>query len=503
MVQPPAFIMNKKISVATRLGLGFGIIVVLLIVTAIIGISRMAEINNEVVSLVEERWPRAQHSYALEHDANAISIALRDMMLESSPEKIAEFKTVIADHRAMLDKTLDKLETEVTSVKGKELFRQVGESRRQYIEKQEQLTRLIDSSAADESHRYLDAELRPALKKYSASVVDFIAYQSDTMTAAGHKTEATFNVATQLLIGVTAFATLLAILIAWFITRSLMRSVQEVQAAADMISSASEQISATAQSLSASNTEQAAGLEETTAAIEQMSASIAQNSDNSKHTERIAMQASEDAQKGGIAVAATVDAMKSIAEKISIIDDIAYQTNLLALNAAIEAARAHEHGKGFAVVAAEVRKLAERSQVAAQEIGTLANASVKTAETAGKLLEDIVPSIRKTADLVQEITASSSEQSGGASQISQAMSSFNVAVQINAASSEELASTAEEMSEQAAQLQTLMSELSGMAMQSVGRTKTTPMRIASGHPPAPHPSRYPAGRNDSNDYVKF
>jgi methyl-accepting chemotaxis protein len=170
----------------------------------------------------------------------------------------------------------------------------------------------------------------------------------------------------------------------------------------------------------------------------------------------MASKAAKDASDGGEAVNATVDAMKQIAKKIGIIDDIAAQTNLLALNAAIEAARAGEHGKGFAVVAAEVRKLAERSQVAAQEIGEVAGNSVALAEKAGKLLAEIVPNIRKTSDLVQEITAASTEQSSGVGQINSAVSQLNQTTQQNASSSEELAATSEEMSNQAEQLQQTM-----------------------------------------------
>ena len=184
-----------------------------------------------------------------------------------------------------------------------------------------------------------------------------------------------------------------------------------------------------------------------------MSASITQNSDNARVTDGMATKTTQEASQGGAAVSQTVLAMKKIAAKIGIVDDIAYQTNLLALNAAIEAARAGEHGKGFAVVAAEVRKLAERSQEAAKEIGELAGSSVTTAESAGKLLDQIVPSIQKTSELVQEIAAASAEQSESVVQIGGAMGQLSKATQQNASASEELAATSEELSGQAEQLQ--------------------------------------------------
>ena len=237
----------------------------------------------------------------------------------------------------------------------------------------------------------------------------------------------------------------------------LSEVVADVNSGSQALASASEEVSATAQSLSQAASEQAAGVEETSASLEQMTASIAQNTENAKVTEGMASKAAKDATDGGESVNATVAAMKQIAKKIGIIDDIAAQTNLLALNAAIEAARAGEHGKGFAVVAAEVRKLAERSQVAAQEIGEVATNSVDLAEKAGKLLEQMVPSIRKTADLVQEIAAASNEQSSGVGQINSAVSQLNQTTQQNASSAEQLAGTAQEMSSQAEQLQQTMS----------------------------------------------
>ncbi|MBS4020617.1 methyl-accepting chemotaxis protein [Azonexus hydrophilus] len=236
----------------------------------------------------------------------------------------------------------------------------------------------------------------------------------------------------------------------------LSETIGQIITAADALSNASGQVSATAQSLSQSSSEQAASVEETTASLEQMTASVSQNTENAKVTDNMATKSAKEAVEGGDAVGKTVDAMKSIADKIGIIDDIAYQTNLLALNAAIEAARAGEHGKGFAVVAAEVRKLAERSQVAAQEIGELAGSSVKMAERAGSLLQEMVPSIQKTSDLVQEIASASQEQSSGVAQINNAMGQLNKATQQNASASEELAATAEELGGQAGQLQQLM-----------------------------------------------
>ncbi len=236
----------------------------------------------------------------------------------------------------------------------------------------------------------------------------------------------------------------------------LTATITSVREASSTLVSAAEQLSSTAQSLSQGASQQAASVEETSASMEEMSASIAQNNENAKVTGDIATKTAREGVEGGQAVKETVGAMRQIAQKIAIIDDIAYQTNLLALNAAIEAGRAGEHGKGFAVVAAEVRKLAERSQVAAEEISRLASGSVGLAEKAGTLLETIVPSIQRTSDLVQEIAAASAEQNSGVGQINGALSQISQAVQQNAAASEELASTSEEVSAQAQELQFTM-----------------------------------------------
>jgi methyl-accepting chemotaxis protein len=236
----------------------------------------------------------------------------------------------------------------------------------------------------------------------------------------------------------------------------LSQTIGEVRDSASSLAEAGNQVSASAQSLSEGTSEQAASVEETTSSLEQMSASIMRNAENSGQMEQMALKGAREAEESGQAVGETVRAMSSIAEKISIIEEIAYQTNLLALNAAIEAARAGEHGKGFAVVATEVRKLAERSQTAAKEIGGLADSSMKVAERAGALLTQLVPSIQRTADLVQEVAAASGEQSAGVDQINRAMSQVDQITQRSASAAEELSSTSEEMAAQAERLDELM-----------------------------------------------
>lgn len=260
-------------------------------------------------------------------------------------------------------------------------------------------------------------------------------------------------------------------------TDKLKSIIGEVSVAAEHVAAGSYQLSSSAQHISEGATKQAASAQQASASMEQMAANIRQNADNAQETEKIARKASDDARVGGRAVMESVGAMKEIADKISIIEEIARQTNLLALNAAIEAARAGDHGKGFAVVAAEVRKLAERSREAAGEITELAGSSVEIAEQAGQMLEKLVPEIQKTAELVQEISAASNEQNSGVKQINNSIQQLDMVTQQNASASEEMASTSEELTVQSENLQKIISYFNiGDLKKSSKTVRKTPAR---------------------------
>lgn len=259
-----------------------------------------------------------------------------------------------------------------------------------------------------------------------------------------------------------------------------------VSTTAENLSVASYELSSTSQLVSQGASTQAASAEEVSAAIEEMAANIQQNRENAKQTENIAMKVETDVVKGSGKVLQTVDAMREIANKISIIGDIAFQTNILALNAAVEAARAGEHGRGFGVVPSEVGKLAERSKLAAAEIDQLTKSSVFSAEDAGKLMKEIVPEIQKTSQLIQDISAASFEQNTGADQINMAIQQLNMVTQQNAATSEELSTNAVELSAQADQLKEIISFFKTGAASAVSKTsaetKTVPQNTISKEP---------------------
>ncbi len=494
----------NKFRIGVRLGAAFAFSLVVLVVLTVVQLGETRAVHESLDAIAGPRWRE------IDLAAKAISLAGEDasiasrVFLTSSAEETGHLFDALEEHARQLSGIERDVEPTATRCKlgGKPAFEAARAGRERYVPLLNRARQLLAAGQREDAQRLALAEVIPALAAVHDGWRKFLDHEGVHIDVASKDGLARYVAARDLsllLLGLTLAATAA---IAFFITRSvtvplagavaaarriargdlsevveargsdevgqllgairamtekLALTIGEVRAGADALAGASAQVSATAQTLSQGTGEQAASVEETTSSLEEMSASITQNAESSRQTGGMAKEGARNAEEGGQAVKETVEAMKAIAERIGIIEEIAYQTNLLALNAAIEAARAGEHGRGFAVVASEVRKLAERAQGAAKEIGALAGSSVKVAERSGQLIVELVPAIRKTADLVQEIAAASAEQSAGIVQVSKAMGTVDQVTQRNASAAEELSSTAEEMASQAESLQRLVS----------------------------------------------
>ena len=532
--------MLKKFSVAKRLALGFGVVLFLLLVVTVAGYWGMESVTHETVSMLrgdskvsqladeakiktlelrryekdtllnmdnkpvmqnyQEKW-KAQlselRSIVSDLDARVASDGSKQLVLAMERELAAYERGVDAVVAAINDgtiKTPQQGNAKVTEVKD-EIHRmeaaatELSEKHRKIMaDKEETITAFARQTALVMFTVVLVTFVVATFVTFAVSrgitrPVKAMADHLGEMAQGGGDLTRRIEITSQDEVGQMASSFNLFV-------KKLEEIIGEVRTSSDGIASAATQVATSTASLSQGTSEQAASIEETTSSLEQMSASITQNADNSRQMEQMAVKGARDSEESGSAVRESVVAMKQIAEKISIIEEIAYQTNLLALNAAIEAARAGEHGRGFAVVATEVRKLAERSQTAAQEIGGLAANSVGVAERSGELLRELVPAIKKTSELVQEVTASSREQSSGVTQINQAMTAVDTVTQRNAASAEELSSTAEELAAQSEALQQLMAffRVGGERISSAARktfTEHKPFQHLSSAPTAP------------------
>jgi methyl-accepting chemotaxis protein len=524
----------SKVRIGVRLAGAFSLVCVFLVAVGWLGLAVMGQMHAMNAEVTERYWVKARAAQQLSAASLEITIAGNEMILADGDEGVRAASERLAQNRREAEGLLGQL-APLTSgdaernavIEAKRLVAEIGP-------KHDKVASFLTAGQPVAAQRAMDSELTPSLRRLRKVCDEVTATAGKEVDDAARRQDASYQRARTAAVALVSIAVVLAIAVSLLVTRSIVRPLSvavqvvdrvsrgdlrdevqatgedevgkllaamramseklaqiigEVRSGADALAGASAEVSATAQTLSQGTGEQAASVEETTSSLEEMSASITQNAESSRQTEAMAKEGARNAEEGGQAVNETVAAMKSIAEKISIIEEIAYQTNLLALNAAIEAARAGDHGKGFAVVATEVRRLAERSQSAAKEIGALAGSSVKVAERSGHIMLELVPTIRKTADLVQEVAAASAEQSAGVAQVSKAMGAVDQVTQRNASAAEELSSTAEEMATQAEALQRLVGFFAVREQARVRERVPTPLAPL---PPPPQSPERPA-----------
>ena len=548
---------NLKIS--SKLLVSFLGLSMLNILLGVFAIHQLGKMNEATDVVTDNRMLSVSYVSATNTDTSDFLIFEQQHLLSNDAVRMADYERGMRREQESLDENIHKYEVLISSSEERRMYEEFNKLWKDFLEEHERLIAFSRSNQKEEARTLSNSRAQEAYQTANDKLEELVALIQKSSRKASDDSDAIYDTARGWIFSVVGFSVLvglvLSILIARLISRPLTDAVQvadriaegdltvritsatedetgrllaamqrmvqklaqvisEVREGAGTLASASAQVSSSSQSLSQGTSEQASSVEETTSSLEQMTATITQNRDHSRQMEQMAVQGARDADESGRAVKETVEAMGSIAEKISIIEEIAYQTNLLALNAAIEAARAGEHGKGFAVVATEVRKLAERSQTAAREISSLASNSVKVASRSGQLLVELVPSIRKTADLVQEVVAASAEQASGVTQMNKAMLHVDQVTQRNASASEELASTAEELSAQAEALQQLVSffrvgdgsERGSRQMMnrftgglSVPGLKAAANGLGTG---APHPTRASANHSDEDREFK-
>jgi methyl-accepting chemotaxis protein len=492
--------MLKNIKIGAKLIGGFTTVALIAAVIGITGILCLRSLAGANVTLYEKATVPEGQLISMTASLQGTRVALRDIILSPDKQKYADkingFNEDLTQRSALFEKAIDSAET-------RKDFEEFSSNRKKFDRYIDQIVTFASSGKEKEATQVLYGG--EALVVVTAEQDAFNKMRDDVQATAESRMQQSSSMASRastLMIMATLVGLGVALLFGWKLTgmiatplvrvvrvlealaagdltermesdgedeigqmerslgtvsSSLTRTINDIRAIASEVSAASQAISTASVQISRGASSQAAAAEEASASMEEIVSNIKQNADNAQQTDKIANKSSHDGQESGKSVLEAVTAMKEIASRISIIEEIARQTNLLALNAAIEAARAGEHGKGFAVVAAEVRKLAERSQKAAAEINQLSGTTVQVSETAGEMLGKLVPDIQRTAELVQEIAAASREQDSGAEQINKALQQLEKVIQQNASAAEETASTTEELTGQANQLVSALS----------------------------------------------
>ncbi len=534
-----------RFTIKSKLAISFLIMIVLLSGSAIYSIKSLGYINDAMTAMTNGPVTRLELILRIKIEALQTIRQQKNVLLAANQAEIDAARSKGDAARVALAKAIDNA-LSIATTEGRPRWLKIQELVAANNAIDDKIRTLMTNGDNTQALRVSTTEARDVILKLDEAVNTLVDLSKEQLTAANADTDVVYDGTKNIMIGIAGGAILIAIIAAVWISltigRGLNRAIVAVRdvaegdltkmteittrdevgdllghvnsmierlrgvvgdalSASDNVSSGSQQLSSGSEQLSQGATEQASSAEEASASMEEMAANIKQNADNAAQTEKIARQSSKDAEASGEAVNKAVNAMRTIAEKISIVQEIARQTDLLALNAAVEAARAGEHGRGFAVVASEVRKLAERSQLAAAEISGLSGETVKVATEAGEMLSKLVPDIRKTAELVAEISAACREQDIGASQINEAIQQLDKVTQQNAGASEEMSATSEELAAQAEELQASIAffrvdnAVASHEMANVKKLKTVAAKMSA--PPAKRPAAKPAAAKAS------